>query len=117
MAVDASRGSRRHEFDDTADDTPSTVDSQPRRGRSTSLGARTRSPWLAVTGRAYFSIGRSECVTPADTGPGLTYRRHDARLREGMRQASWILRSLPTSLATEPERPLGMIRIDARPCD
>ena len=28
MAVDALRGSRRHEFDDTAVDTPSTVDSR-----------------------------------------------------------------------------------------
>jgi hypothetical protein len=34
----------------------------------------------------------------------LTSRRHDARLREGMRRASWILRSLSASRAAEPER-------------
>ncbi len=67
-----------------------------------------------LAGRGHVSVRRSECVTCRHWA-GLTSRRLDARLREGMRRASWLLRSLPTSLATEPERQPRMTPIDAHP--
>jgi hypothetical protein len=68
MAIDALRGSRRHEFDDTADDRSSTVDSRPF-GGTCSLANRADVSKLPRLGENHADSGRSVRSVLQRAGP------------------------------------------------